>query len=131
MDTAELANRLSKLATELASIASELAKGGNRQPQPSGVEEKVSSGLCLNCGKPLNDRSSRPVRGCHESCYREIKNLIAQGAYSEAEAIANGLLLPKAGGGRPGKQTRAKELAENKALEATRELEKKLESKRK
>lgn len=107
MDTTELAARLEKIATELATLSRAIS--GSESKSPPMVEEKIAEGVCLNCGKPLGDK--RVVRGNHESCYREIKNHIRDGAYTEDEAIAGGLLLPTSPGGRPGNETRAKQLA--------------------
>jgi hypothetical protein len=65
---------------------------------PESAAKKVRDGLCLNCGQPLGDDTTR---ACHTACYHRINTSIRLGELTEREAIERGLLPPK---GKPGRK---------------------------
>lgn len=95
MDTEAIAKQIEMLIKGLAVLQRMIT-----QDVPTFPSERltlVEAGTCLNCGKPIGE--SRPVRGCHEYCYKQVSASIKQGEMTDFEAVEAGLFLPKEAGG--------------------------------
>lgn len=116
MDTEAVAKQIEKLTKGLAVLQRMIT-----QDVPTFPLERmalVEAGICLNCGKPIGE--SRPVRGCHEYCYKQVKASINSGDMTDFEAVESGLALPKdSGGAKKATDTQlAKLLAKKEQLDA-------------
>lgn len=102
MDTEAIAKQIEKLTKGLAVLQRMVT-----QDVPTFPKERlalVEAGVCLNCGKSIGE--SRPVRGCHEYCYKQVSASIKSGEMTDFEAVEAGLFLPKdTGGGRKSADT--------------------------
>lgn len=89
MDVEAIQKRVGRLIEELQTVQKMLSEGV--PTFPDGMREFVEKGICLNCRKPLSEMKTRPTRGNHGSCYREIIARIKRGEITEYEAITKGL----------------------------------------
>lgn len=71
----------------------------------------VANGVCLNCGKPLEDAGA-VRRGLDTGCYYEVKRLVDSKQITDSQAVSAGLWLAKTKGGRPKATERAGSAAE-------------------
>lgn len=109
MDIEAVAKQIEKLTNGLAVLQRMITQ--DLPVFPAERSALVEAGVCLNCGKPIGE--SRPVRGCHEYCYRQVRASIKTGEMTDFEAVESGIVLPKDPGGsrKPNDTELAKALA--------------------
>jgi hypothetical protein len=96
MDIQTVSARIEALILELRQLQTLVLDGVPEFPQEAG--DRLASGKCLTCGKPLD---GRVLRGNHERCHKRVIRRIRDGELTESEAITAGLLTMSSSGGRP------------------------------
>lgn len=91
-------NLILKAISDLQSALESLTDG--EPTLPPDAQKRLDQGICLKCGKPLNEGKGKPSRGCHHTCYQTIMRTIASSGESENDAVAKGLLAPASNAGR-------------------------------
>lgn len=98
-DHKAVADAIDSLIRDLHSLKSLLL--GPEAESPADAIDKAANGICLVCGRPLAEMKTRPTRGAHAHCYKQVMNAIKSGKTTENEAIRQGLILKEKAGGRP------------------------------
>ena len=93
--TKQIAHELVSIAQRLLDIAATLEK----TKEPETPAAPLGPAVCTKCGLPIV-KGSRPVRGAHYKCYRQLIRLIRDGLITEQEIVQSGKLLPAMPGGR-------------------------------
>ena len=101
MERKELQNRITAAIGELMQIR--LALNGQDFGLPEFAKQRLKERTCLWCRNPIRS-DQRVLRGCHEQCKKRALDLIAEGIYTEYEAILEGKLAPANNGGHPTKE---------------------------
>jgi len=100
MDAKQIEQELRTLAKRLEVVANHvMSLTSNAVEFPASHMKTVEAGICLRCNLQIEE-GDEEVRGNHFNCYKAITREIAKGAFSEADAIRAGKLLPAKKGGR-------------------------------
>ena len=97
MDTEAVTERIDSIIQELTQLRSMVTEGTG--VFPDWAKLKMQKRICLNCGKPIS-KNQRVIRGCHDSCQKQIKRSIERGELTDAQAVSRGMLAPPQSGGR-------------------------------
>jgi len=100
-DQKEIAKTIDSIISQMITLKELLLGSVKEVESPPEAIEQAQKGLCLLCGRPLSDFKTRPSRGCHAQCYKQVMAKIKVGPLTEAEAIETGMLLKEKAGGRP------------------------------
>jgi hypothetical protein len=113
MTETETANALRNLANEILALAERLAPQAD-VAIPKSARDKIAAGRCLQGDeKPAAGR-----RGLCDKHYQQTMRRVRAGKISEAELIAEGLLLPESPGGRKTSDSPVDNLIKKKAKPA-------------